>query len=176
MPLITNSINRIIRVICSINPRSPKYFALSAAVLVLLIVYWPFKVVPTSSRGVITQFGAIQRIQGEGAVFLPPWQKIALFSVRAESVKVGGAEGSTSDQQPVHVGLTLRYKITPGCVVDVYEQYSHNGDLSQFLETATQEVFKATTAKIAVPDLINQRAKVSSDNCRAEGKGIQVLS
>lgn len=163
MSRITSTLNSIIRTICSINPRAPKYFALGAVVLVVLIAYWPFQVVPTGSRGVITQFGAIQSIQGEGAVFLSPWQKMALFSVRAESVKVDGAEGSTSDQQPVHVGLTVRYKITPSRVADVYEQYSHNGDLSQFIETATQEVFKATTAKFAAPDLINQRAKVSSD-------------
>lgn len=154
MPLITNG-NRIIPVICSINPRSPKYLALGAAVPALLIAYWPFKAVPTGSFGVITQFGAIQNIQGEGGVFLPPWQKIALFSVRAGSVKVDGAEGSTSGQHPVHIGLTVRYKIPPSSVADVYEQYSHDGALSQFIETATQGVLKPTTVTFAVSDLVN---------------------
>jgi regulator of protease activity HflC (stomatin/prohibitin superfamily) len=48
-------------------------------------------------------------------------------------------------------------------VVEVYEKYSHNGDLSSYVQTATQEVFKAVTARYSAPDLIAERAKVSAD-------------
>ncbi len=131
--------------------------------LLAFIWLWPFYTVPTGSRGVVTQFGKIINIEGEGLAVLPPWQKLSVFSIRAETADIEGAEGSTSDTQPVKVSMTVRYSIATDKVAEVYEKYSHNGDLSSYVQTATQEVFKAVTAKYTAPDLITQRAKVSGD-------------
>ena len=132
---------------------------------ILIGVLWlnPFYSVPTGSRGVITQFGRIIGIEPEGLAILPPWQKLALFSIRAEAANIENAEGSTSDTQPVHTSLTVRYSIATDRVAEVYEKYSHNGDLSSYVQTATQEVFKAVTARYSAPDLIGKRSQVSSD-------------
>ena len=132
------------------------------AIIVLAMVN-PFNSVPTGSRGVVTQFGKIVRIENEGLALLPPWQKLSIFSIRAEEAKIDNADGSTSDTQPVHVSLTVRYSIATDRVADVYEKYSHNGDLSSYVQTATQEVFKAVTAQYTAPDLIAKRAQVSTD-------------
>ncbi|HXC40343.1 MAG TPA: prohibitin family protein [Burkholderiales bacterium] len=134
-------------------------------VVVLLALYflWPFYSVPTGSRGVITQFGKIVGIEGEGLAILPPWQKLSNFSIRAETANIENAEGSTSDTQPVKVSMTVRYSIATDRVAEVFEKYSHDGNLSSYVQTATQEIFKAVTAKYTAPDLIAQRAKVSSD-------------
>lgn len=131
--------------------------------LILLVSFWPVRSVPTGSRGVVTQFGAIKGIVPEGPVLLFPWQSLTLFSVRAERADIKNAEGSTSDTQPVRVSMTVRYSISTNKVSEVYEKYSHDGDLSSYVNTATQEVFKAVTAQYTAPDLISQRAKVSSD-------------
>lgn len=136
---------------------------IGAGVAILLLVFWPFRSVPTGSRGVITQFGAIKGIQDEGLVVLAPWEKLALFSVRAEEAKIEDADGSTSDTQPVKVSMTVRYSISVARVAEVYEKYSHDGDLSSYVQTATQEVFKAVTARYTAPDLIAKRAQVSAD-------------
>ena len=133
------------------------------AVVVLFAAFWPFRSVPTGSRGVLTQFGAIKQIEPEGLVLVMPWQRLALFSIRAESAQIDNADGSTSDQQPVKVSLTVRYSISPDKVSEVYEKYSHDGDLSSYVQTATQEVFKAVTARYNAPDLIAKRSQVSSD-------------
>jgi prohibitin 2 len=135
------------------------------AVIALLILYviWPLYAVPTGSRGVITQFGRIVGIENEGLAVLPPWQKLTIFSIRAEQADIEGAEGSTSDTQPVKVSMTVRYSIATDRVSEVFEKYSHNGDLSSYVQTATQEIFKAVTARYTAPDLIAQRAKVSAD-------------
>jgi regulator of protease activity HflC (stomatin/prohibitin superfamily) len=138
----------------------------AAVLLVIAIVlssFWPFRSVPTGSRGVLTQFGAIKQIEPEGLVIVPPWQRLALFSIRAESAQIDNADGSTSDTQPVKVSLTVRYSIAPDRVSEVYEKYSHDGDLSSYVQTATQEVFKAVTAKYTAPDLIAKRSQVSAD-------------
>jgi len=131
--------------------------------LILLGMSWPFHSVPTGYRGVVTQFGAIKGIVQEGLVVLPPWQGLSNFSIRAETANIENAEGATSDTQPVHVSLTVRYSISPDKVAEVFEKYSHSGDLSSYVQTATQETFKATTAKYTAPDLISQRSKVSAD-------------
>jgi prohibitin 2 len=134
--------------------------------LVLLFVVsssWPFRTVPTGSRGVITQFGAIKGIQSEGLVILAPWEKLALFSIRAETATIERADGSTADTQPVVVSLTVRYSVKPDKVAEVYEKYSHDGDLSSYVQTASQEAFKAVTARYTAPDLIAKRQTVSAD-------------
>jgi prohibitin 2 len=134
-------------------------------IAVILFLFWlsPFNTVPTGMRGVITQFGAIKGIEPEGLVVLPPWQKLSVFNVRAEEATIENAEGSTSDTQPVKVSMTVRYSIATDRVAEVFEKYSRNGDLSSYVQTATQEVFKAVTARYTAPDLISQRAKVSAD-------------
>ncbi len=131
--------------------------------LIALAILWPFYKVPTGSRGVVTQFGRIVGIEGEGLAILPPWQKLSNFNIRAEKADIENAEGSTSDTQPVKVSLTVRYSIATDRVAEVFEKYSHDGDLSSYVQTATQEIFKAVTAKYTAPDLISQRAKVSGD-------------
>jgi regulator of protease activity HflC (stomatin/prohibitin superfamily) len=146
---------------------APRRFAvrivLGIVALVALILIWPFYSVPTGSRGVVTQFGKIVGIEGEGLTILPPWQKLSNFSIRAEKADIENAEGSTSDTQPVKVSMTVRYSIATDRVAEVFEKYSHDGNLSSYVQTATQEIFKAVTAKYTAPDLIAQRAKVSSD-------------
>jgi regulator of protease activity HflC (stomatin/prohibitin superfamily) len=147
----------------SVSARGFGRIVLGVVLLSLLVFLWPFYSVPTGSRGVVTQFGRIVGIEGEGLAVLPPWQKLHNFSIRAEKADIENAEGSTSDTQPVKVSMTVRYSIATDRVAEVFEKYSHDGDLSSYVQTATQEIFKAVTAKYTAPDLIAQRAKVSAD-------------
>lgn len=133
------------------------------AALILLVVAWPFYTVPTGHRGVVTQFGKIIGIEGEGLAVLPPWQKLNVFNVRAEQADVENAEGATADQQPVKVSMTVRYSIAPDKVSEVFEKYSRDGNLDSYVATASLEAFKAVTAKYSAPDLISKRASVSAD-------------
>ncbi len=158
-----------------------KYTVGAIAGLFLLFVIWPFYSVPTGSRGVVTQFGKIVGIEGEGLAVLPPWQKLNNFSIRAEQADIEKAEGSTSDTQPVNVSMTVRYSVMPDKVAEVYEKYSHNGDLSSYVQTATMEVFKAVTSRYTAPDLIAKRSQVSSEinaslNAKLSLYGAQVIS
>lgn len=140
-----------------------KYGALGIGAWIVLALIWPFNSVPTGSRGVVTQFGRIIGIESEGLAVLAPWQKLTLFSIRAEAASIEDASGATSDTQPVDVSLTVRYSISPDKVSEVFEKYSHDGDLSSYVQTATQEIFKAVTAKYVATDLIARRAAVSGD-------------
>ena len=141
--------------------------ALGAIVLVLLFTFWPIRTVPTGTRGVITVGGAIKGIENEGFLILLPWQALAIFNTRAEEATVDKSEGSTSDTQPVTVNMTVRYSIATDRVAEVFEKYSHDGNLQSYIQTATQEVFKAVTARFTAPDLIAKRAQVSSEIYKA---------
>ncbi|MEO8807255.1 MAG: SPFH domain-containing protein [Burkholderiaceae bacterium] len=137
---------------------------LIAVVLLALAVWlWPLRSVPTGHRGVITVGGAIRGIENEGFTLIAPWQTLSIFNIRAEEATVENAEGSTSDTQPVKVSLTVRYSIQTDKVAEVFEKYSHDGNLQSYVQTATQEVFKAVTARYTAPDLISKRATVSGD-------------
>jgi prohibitin 2 len=151
--------------------------------VVLIGVLWlnPFYTVPTGYRGVVTQFGKIIKIEQEGLAVLPPWRTLTVFNIRAEQADIDKANGATSDTQPVHVDLTVRYSIFPDKVAEVYEKYSHSGDMTSYVQTATQEIFKAVTAKYSAPDLISKRAQVSVDintalKTKVEQYGIQVIN
>lgn len=145
------------------TPKSIAFLIGGVIALIAILIINPFHSVPTGSRGVITQFGAIKGIASEGMTILPPWQSMTLFSIRAEQADIKNAEGSTSDQQLVFTSLTVRYSIAPNKVSEVYEQYSHDGDLSSYVQTAAQEVMKSVTARYTAPELIAKRSQVSAD-------------
>jgi regulator of protease activity HflC (stomatin/prohibitin superfamily) len=129
----------------------------------LLVTFWPLRTVPTGSRGVITVGGAIKGIEAEGFTLVAPWQRLDVFNIRAEQADVKEAEGATSDTQPVKTSLTVRYSIAPDKVAEVFEKYSHDGNLDSYITTAALETFKAVTARYTAPDLIAKRPNVSSD-------------
>ncbi len=154
---------------------------IATAILIFVMMIWPFNSVPVGSRGVVTQFGRIIGIEPEGLAILPPWQKLTLFSIRAEAASIDSAPGSTLDTQPVDTSLTVRYSIMPDKVAEVFEKYSHNGDLSSYVQTATMEVFKAVTAKFVATDLVAKRAEVSNEilsalQARLAKYGAQVIN
>jgi prohibitin 2 len=76
--------------------------------------------------------------------------------------------------------MTVRYSISTDKVAEVYEKYSHDGNLASYVQTATQEVFKAVTAKYTAPDLIAKRAQVSATSAALRAKlaiyGAQVIN
>lgn len=143
-------------------------------IILILIWIWPIRSVPTGSRGVITVGGAIRGIESEGFMFVWPWQSLSIFNIRAEEATIDNASGSTSDTQPVTVSLTVRYSIKTDKVAEVFEKYSHDGNLQSYVQTATQEVFKAVTAKYTAPDLIGKRSQVSTDIVDALRKKLDI--
>jgi prohibitin 2 len=152
-----------------------KMVVIGAIVLILLIWLWPLRSVPTGSRGVVTVGGAIKGIESEGFMLVAPWQSLSIFNIRAEEAAVENADGSTSDTQPVRVSLTVRYSIEPDKVAEVFEKYSHDGNLQSYVQTATQEVFKAVTARYTAPDLIGKRSLVSGDILEALRKKVRCV-
>jgi prohibitin 2 len=138
-------------------------FLAAVVAFFVVVAYWPIHSVPTGYLGVVTTLGKIDDVRTDGGTWILPWQKLTIFNARAEAATIENAEGSTSDTQPVKVSLTVRYAINRNKVAEVFEQYSRDGDLSSYVQTATQEAFKAVTARYSAPDLIAKRKSVSDD-------------
>src|ERR1700679_3402716 len=120
---------------------------IGVGLLIALLILWPVNTVQTGTRGVVTRGGKIMGIEQEGWVLLPPWEHLQAFNIRAETAKIDNAIGGTADQQPVTTSFVVRYSIQPDKVAEVYEKYSHDGDLASYVDSATHETFKAVTAK-----------------------------
>src|SRR5687767_1674535 len=97
--------------------------ALAFAAVSVLIWLWPLRTVPTGHRGVITVGGAIKSIEGEGFTLIAPWQVLNIFNIRAEQADIDKADAATSDTQPVHASMTVRYNIQLDKVSEVFEKY-----------------------------------------------------
>src|SRR5450755_3387003 len=132
-----------------------KWAAAVVAVLIALVLLWPFYSVPTGSRGVITQFGKIVGIEGEGLAVLPPWQKLSNFSIRAEKADIENAEGSTSDTQPVKVSMTVRYSIATDRVATAPDLIAQRAKVSNDINAALREKLSLYGAQVINIDMRN---------------------
>jgi prohibitin 2 len=132
------------------------------AMAAVLAVLNPFRSVPAGYRGVVTQFGEYIGLREEGLAFVWPHQDLQVFSVRAEFVKLDKVSAASTDSQAVTASLTVRYAVMPNQVAMVYREFSRTGDISDYVETAAQESFKAATAGFTATDLIRQREVVSA--------------
>lgn len=126
-----------------------------------VLYLWPVQTVPTGHKGVYTVGGKITQVTGEGFTMVWPWEKLNNFSMRPDAATVEGAEGATADTQPVRVSLTVRYVKQADKIDEIFEQYSHDGSLDSYVDTATREAFKSVTAQYTATELITKRAEVS---------------
>ncbi|MDR6768671.1 regulator of protease activity HflC (stomatin/prohibitin superfamily) [Acidovorax delafieldii] len=146
-----------------ITSRHIKLGAFALLAFILSVYMWPLRTVPTGHRGVITIGGAIKGIEQEGFTLVWPWQNLSVFNIRAESAEINNADGATSDQQPVKTSLVVRYSVMPDKVAHVFEQFSRDGNLDSYIQTASMDSFKAVTARYTAPELIAKRPQVASD-------------
>jgi regulator of protease activity HflC (stomatin/prohibitin superfamily) len=152
-----------------------------AVLLMLVLAFSPVSQVPSGSRGIITAFGEVRSVRHEGLQFHWPWEKVQLISLRADSADVKKSEGGTKDSQPVHTDMTVRYEIKPDAVEEVYVRYARDGNMDRYVETATQEAFKAVTARYSADELITKRAQVSLEisgeiDKRVDKFGVNIIS
>lgn len=121
-----------------------------------------FTVVGPGERGILLQFGTIQKIYEPGLHFqLPIVNQVVLMDVRTQKsqVEVGAA---SKDLQSINATVALNYHIDPGSVDKLYQQIGTEYD-ERIVSPAIQESVKATTAQFTAEELITKRAVVKED-------------
>jgi regulator of protease activity HflC (stomatin/prohibitin superfamily) len=124
-------------------------------VLVLLAVY----TVPAGSVGVVTRWGAVNRVVQPGiGIKWPIAERIVQMDVRTQKDQVDAAAAS-KDLQQVTSTIAVNYHLDGKYAVQVFQNVGINYQ-DILLAPAIQNIFKATTAGYTAEELITRREEV----------------
>ncbi|MBI4767019.1 MAG: prohibitin family protein [Deltaproteobacteria bacterium] len=132
-------------------------------IIIALFIFFfinPFVMIGAGERGVVLNFGAVQRrVLNEGIHFrIPIMQRIIRVDVRVQKSQTDAAAAS-KDLQQTHSTIALNYHILPEKANWVYQQIG-GAYKERIIDPAVQEVVKAVTAKYTAITLITQRETV----------------
>jgi regulator of protease activity HflC (stomatin/prohibitin superfamily) len=129
---------------------------LVGVVLGILLLFLCIYTVPAGSVGVVTRWGAVNRVVQPGmGVKIPIAEGVHRMSVRTQKDEVPAASVS-SNLQTVTAVIAVNYHLDGQYAVDVYQNV---GTAYQeiIIAPAIQNVFKGTTANYTAENLIKQR-------------------
>lgn len=146
----------------AIMKKGPTRLALIiGATLVSLLLLHPWVQIGAGERGVVLNFGAVQKdVIGEGLHFrVPIMQRVAIVDVKVQK-SLTSAAASSSDLQEVSSEVALNYHVIPDKANIVYQSIGVQFK-ERIIDPAVQEVVKAVTAKYSAEELITKRPAVS---------------
>lgn len=127
--------------------------------LVLVLVFGSFGIVGAGHVGVVTRFGAVNRVVTPGVVFkIPVIEGVHSMETRTQKEQVD-ASAASKDLQEVKSTIALNYHLDGTKAVDVYQNVGEDY-VDRIIAPAMQEAFKATTAKFTAEELIGKREDV----------------
>lgn len=128
-------------------------------VLGVMILMLSIFIVPAGSVGVVTRFGAVNRVAYPGlGIKIPLIEWVVRMDVRTQKDEVDTSAAS-KDLQVVTSTIAVNYHLDGQYAVEVYQNIgSRYVDI--VIAPAIQNVFKATTAKFTAEQLITNREAV----------------
>ena len=137
------------------------------AVLIGLVVLYAFfncfVIVGAGERGVVLNFGAVDKsVLEEGLHFLiPGYQKVVTMDVKVQKSQVE-CTASSKDLQEAHSIIAVNYHISPERANFIYQKIGRDFK-DRIMDPAVQEVVKAVTARYTAVELITLREKIRTD-------------
>ncbi len=134
---------------------------IAAAIIFILIFFRPWVQVGAGQRGIVLNFGAVQKQVLEEGLHLriPVMQEIAIMDVKIQKAETDAAAAS-ADLQDVSSRIALNYHVVPDKANVVYQKIGIQFK-ERIIDPAIQEVVKAVTAKYTAEELITKRPAVS---------------
>jgi regulator of protease activity HflC (stomatin/prohibitin superfamily) len=121
------------------------------------IGFWT--IVDAGHVGVVTSFGAVNRVVNPGLVFkLPLVESVYSMETRTQKEQVE-ALAASKDLQQVTSTIALNFHLRGEKAVDVYQNIGEDY-LNRIVDPAMQEAFKSTTSQFTASDLIGKREQV----------------
>ena len=139
-----------------------KYAVIGAIALVLVLILNPFVVIGAGQRGVVLNFGAVQKeVLDEGLHFrIPIMQKVVVMNVQVQKGE-GQGEAASKDLQQVTTSVAVNYHLSPSQVATVYQKIgSLDAVGDRIILPAVSESVKAATAQYTAEELISKRQEV----------------
>ncbi|MCL1469623.1 prohibitin family protein [Argonema antarcticum] len=136
---------------------------LTLVVLLLIIIFTPFTIVNAGERGVLMQFGKVQRVLGEGIhPIIPLVNTVKKLSVRVQKQDIS-TQASSKDLQDVFTNVALNWHIIPEEADIVFQQIGAETEVvDRIINPAVEEVLKAVMAKYTAEEIITKRSEVKS--------------
>lgn len=136
------------------NPNYIIYIILGAFILLVLLGSVTF--ISAGNVGVITRFGAVNRVVYPGLVLkLPLIEGVSLMETRTQKDQVD-AESASKDLQNVKSTIAVNYHLEGSKAVDVFQNIGLDYQ-DKVIAPAIQETFKSMTAQYTAEELITRR-------------------
>ena len=132
-------------------------------IIVLCFILNPFVIIGPGERGVVLNFGAVQKdVLGEGLHFrIPVMQKVIKMDVRIHKSQTD-AESVSKDLQDTKSTIAVNYHVVPDMANKIYQSIGIDYK-DRIIDPAVQEVVKAITARYTAVELITQREKIRGE-------------
>lgn len=145
------------------NNKSPiisSFVKTGVAILVGLIVFFgTIVIVPAGFSGVITRFGAINRVAKPGLTFkMPILEGVVKMDTRTQKDQVE-AQSASKDLQTVKGTIAVNYHLNGSDATTVFQNIGVDYQ-DKVVSPAIQDTFKSITAKYTAQELIEKREEV----------------
>ncbi|NTW06907.1 MAG: prohibitin family protein [Syntrophaceae bacterium] len=138
-----------------------RLIVIGGVILLILIFFRPWVQVGAGQRGIVLDFGAVQKQVLEEGLHLriPVMQQVVLMDVKVQKAETDAAAAS-ADLQDVTSRIALNYHVVPDKANIVYQKIGIQFK-ERIIDPAILEVVKAVTAKYSAEELITKRPAVS---------------
>ena len=146
----------------TIRRKVPSIWVVIAGIIIFVLIFFrPWTQVGPGQRGVVLNFGAVEKeVLDEGLhPRIPVMQAIVLMDVKVQKIETDAAAAS-KDLQDVTSRVALNYHIVPDKANIVYQKLGVQFK-ERIIDPAIQEVVKAVTANYTAEELITKRPAVS---------------
>ncbi len=145
--------------------KGPGFTAIAIVIIVaavIILALMSVYTVPAGSVGVVTRWGAVNRVVNPGlGVKWPIAEGIVMMSIRTLKDQVD-ATAASSDLQQVTSTIAVNYHLDGKYAVSVYQNVGTNYQ-DILVAPAIQNIFKATTAQYTAEQLITKREEVRAN-------------
>ena len=128
----------------------------------LILIGFAFSIysVPAGSVGVVTRWGAVDRVVQPGVGLKVPFaERVRRMDVRTQKNEVASSAAS-SDLQTVNGVVSVNYHLDGKYATAVFQSVGKNYD-SIVLDPAVQQAFKTTTAQYTAEEIITKRSEIA---------------
>ncbi|MBE9006496.1 prohibitin family protein [Fortiea sp. LEGE XX443] len=137
---------------------------ITALLFLITILLTPFVIINPGERGVLMQFGEVQKtILAEGIhLIIPIVNTVKKISVKIQKQEIA-AEASSKDLQDVFPDVALNWHILPEDVNLIFREIGDEKDVvDKIINSAVEEAVKAVIAKYKAEEIVTKREEVKS--------------
>ncbi|MBD2360607.1 prohibitin family protein [Anabaena minutissima FACHB-250] len=137
---------------------------ITALLFLITILLTPFVVVNAGERGVLMQFGEVQKtVLGEGIhIIIPIVNTVKKITVRVQKQEIS-AEASSKDLQDIFTDIALNWHVIPEETNIIFQEIGDEKDIGEkIINPAVEEVLKAVIASYTAEEIVTKRGEVKA--------------